>query len=633
MKRIHIKRKEWIRGSLLLAVGILFGALVFSGSGNHGQPGNNQPTTGTAGRDHSHDTTAASGQEEGTTWTCSMHPQVRQDEPGQCPICGMDLIPAEESEQSQDPAELKMTEEALKLAEIQTSRVEKKRPTRKIRLTGKVQVDQRKIYVQPSHIPGRIENLSVQFEGQYVKKGQPIATVYSPDLISAQEELLEALKTKESNPQLLEAAREKLRQWKLSEQQIQTIEQEGAVQEQMTIQADVGGIVHKQMVRQGDYVKKGTRLFHIARIDRVWVMFDAYQEDVPFVEEGDRIKFSVSSLPGKTFTSRVTFVDPIMNEQSRVARIRTEASNVNGLLKPGMFAEGVLQSAQTGNGKELIVPKSAVMWTGERSVVYVRQQDEDQPVFQMHQVVLGPSLGDTYIIREGLSKGEQVVTHGTFAVDAAAQLADKPSMMNQEKEQSGPPKTHSGHSHTSRSGKQTAEATKQTTGSSDIPEKKRLWPDRESEKYQDLVNEYLTLKDQLVGDQKAGESAKKMLETLQSVHMNAFSQQAHSSWMDLQGTLTEKSRAILQAGEMKEQRRHFIDLSNAMITLVKTFKSPGSKLFVQFCPMADNNQGAYWLSSQEQIRNPYFGDMMLTCGEVRDQIIKPASPQNVKATF
>lgn len=603
----------------MLAAGILLGALVFSSSKNDSQTRSNQQTTAAAGHDHSHDS-LASGQQQQTTWTCSMHPQVRQDEPGQCPICGMDLIPAEESEQSQDPAELKMTEEALKLAEIQTSRVEKKLPTRKIRLTGKVQVDQRKIYVQPSHIPGRIENLSVQFEGEYVKKGQPIATVYSPDLISAQEELLEALETQKSNPQLVEAAREKLRQWKLSEQQIQTIEQEGQVQEHMTIQADVGGIVHKQMVREGDYVKKGTRLFHIAQIDRVWVMFDAYQEDVPFVQEGDRIEFTVSSLPGKTFTSRITFVDPVMNEQSRVARIRTEASNVNGLLKPGMFAQGVLESAQAGNTKEVIVPKSAVMWTGERSVVYVRQQDEQKPVFRMRQVVLGPSLGDTYIIKEGLSQGEQVVTHGTFAIDAAAQLADKPSMMNQEKQGSGSRPKHSGHSYTSDSGKQTAQAKKQTTESPDSPDKPLTWPDQESDKYRNLINEYLTLKDQLVDDQKAGESAKKLLETLQSVDMNAFSRQAHMKWMDLQGTLIEKSRSLSQAGELKEQRRHFIGLSKAMITLAKTFSSPKNKLFVQFCPMADNDQGAFWLSSQEEIRNPYFGDMMLTCGEVRDQI-------------
>ena len=658
MKHINIKRKEWIRGSLLLAAGILFGALIFSSSGNNKQSENKGQATGIAGHDHSHDA-MVSGQQEQATWTCSMHPQVRQDEPGKCPICGMDLIPAEESGQSQDPVELKMTEEALKLAEIQTSRVEKKQATKKIRLTGKVQVDQRKIYVQPSHIPGRIENLSVQFEGEYVKKGQPVATVYSPDLIAAQEELLEALQTKESNPQLVEAAREKLRQWKISEAQIRAIEQEGTMQEHMTIQADVEGIVHKQMIREGDYVQKGTRLFHIARIDRVWVMFDAYQEDIPFVAEGDRITFSVSGIPGKTFTSRVTFVDPLMNEQSRVAKIRTEASNVNGLLKPGMFAEGVLQSGQIGQGKQLIVPRSAVMWTGERSVVYVRQQDEQKPVFRMRQVVLGPSLGDTYIIKKGLSEGEQVVTHGTFAVDAAAQLADKPSMMNQEKESSGAKKMHSGHSHTRASGEQKEKGAKtpdetfmhhtllnksmyKHEGSMaidlDHPDffnfimlknrnltnfhanKSYPWPDQESEKYQKLVTEYLALKNQLVNDQTASESVKNLMETLQSVNMSAFSQQAHMKWMELQGTLSKKSSAISQGDDLKTQRKHFIELSRAMITLVETFQSPGGRLFVQFCPMANNDQGAFWLSSQEEIRNPYYGDMMLTCGEVRNEI-------------
>ena len=542
-----------------------------------------------------------------------MHPQVRRDEDGKCPICGMDLIPAEKSGQSQDPVELKMTQEAVKLAEIQTSRVEKKQATKKIRITGKVQVDQRKIYVQPSHIPGRIENLSVKFEGEYVKKGQTVATLYSPNLISAQEELLEALKTKDSNPHLVKAARGKLRQWKLSEEQIRAIEQEGTVQEHMIIQADVEGIVHKQMIREGDYVQKGTRLFHIARIDHVWVMFDTYQEDVPFVEKGNRITFSVSSIPGKTFTSRVTFVDPLMNDQSRVARIRTEASNVDGLLKPGMFAEGVLQSGQVGIGKQLIVPQSAVMWTGERSVVYVRQQDEQKPVFRMRQVVLGPSLGETYIIKKGLKEGEQVVTHGTFAVDAAAQLADKPSMMKQEKEQSGAKKIHSGHSHT-------AVSVEQKEKGANIPDESYQWPEQESEKYQNLVTEYLTLKNQLVNDQTASASVTNLMETLQSVNMSAFSQQAHIKWMKLQEILLKESSAISQTGELKVQRRHFTVLSRAMISLVKTFESPNGRLVVQFCPMADNNQGAFWLSSQEQIRNPYFGGMMLSCGEVSGEI-------------
>ena len=617
MKKLTVERKEWIRGGLLLAAGILFGALVFSSSGNNGEARSEQHASGSGTHEHSSDTSGGTAQGEQTTWTCSMHPQVRQDEPGQCPICGMDLIPAEKSEESSEPAELKMTEEAVSLAEIQTSRVVRKQATKQIRLTGKVQVDQRKVYVQPSHIPGRIEDLSVEFEGEYVEKNQPIATIYSPDLVAAQEELLEALRTDSSNPQLVEAARQKLRQWKLSEKQIEAIAEKGRVQEEMTIQADVSGIVHQQMVHEGDYVSKGTRLFKIAQIDRVWVLFDAYQNDIPFVDKGDQIEFTVSSLPGRTFSSRVTFVDPVMNEQSRVAGIRAEARNVNGMLKPGMFAEGILQARLDEQGKQLIVPQSAVMWTGERSVVYVRQPDQDKPVFRLRQVVLGPSLGDTYVIREGLSEGEKVVTHGTFAVDAAAQLADKPSMMNQKNERPKPPQQkeqqHSGHTHAQTSGQQETEG----AGKSDQP---LQWPVSEKDTYRHLVQAYLALKDQLAGDRQASGSAAELLETLQAVEMDAFSGQAHMMWMELQKTLKENSRAISETQKIKQQRRHFIALSNGMITLVKKFKPPVDRLYVQFCPMADNDQGATWLSSEEQIRNPYFGDMMLTCGNVREEI-------------
>ena len=617
MKKLTVERKEWIRGGLLLAAGILFGALVFSSSGNNDEARSEQHASGSGTHEHSSDTSGGTAQGEQTTWTCSMHPQVRQDEPGQCPICGMDLIPAEKSEESSEPAELKMTEEAVSLAEIQTSRVVRKQATKQIRLTGKVQVDQRKVYVQPSHIPGRIEDLSVEFEGEYVEKNQPIATIYSPDLVAAQEELLEALRTDSSNPQLVEAARQKLRQWKLSEKQIEAIAEKGRVQEEMTIQADVSGIVHQQMVHEGDYVSKGTRLFKIAQIDRVWVLFDAYQNDIPFVDKGDQIEFTVSSLPGRTFSSRVTFVDPVMNEQSRVAGIRAEARNVNGMLKPGMFAEGILQARLDEQGKQLIVPQSAVMWTGERSVVYVRQPDQDKPVFRLRQVVLGPSLGDTYVIREGLSEGEKVVTHGTFAVDAAAQLADKPSMMNQKNERPKPPQQkeqqHSGHTHAQTSGQQETEG----AGKSDQP---LQWPVSEKDTYRHLVQAYLALKDQLAGDRQASGSAAELLETLQAVEMDAFSGQAHMMWMELQKTLKENSRAISETQKIKQQRRHFIALSNGMITLVKKFKPPVDRLYVQFCPMADNDQGATWLSSEEQIRNPYFGDMMLTCGNVREEI-------------
>ena len=604
MKIKAIKRKDILSGASLIAAGILAGALIFA------SPHQSNQEEATA---HKHnlqaDTTHAS-HEDATTWTCSMHPQVRQDEPGDCPICGMELIPAKKTEGDSDPTELKMTEEALKLADIQTSTVQKKIPEKEIRLTGKVEVDQRRVYTQSSHFPGRVEKLYLNFKGEHVKEGQTIASVYSPELIAAQEELLEALETKNSNPLLVEAARGKLRQWKLSKAQIADIEKKGQIREHMKIKANVSGIVHKKMINEGDYINKGSMLYHIAKIDKVWVMFDAYQSDVSLIDEGDRIRFTVPGIPGETFNSTVTFIDPLIDEKSRVAKVRAEAFNQSGLLKPGMFAEGAMNSNNPGSGKELVVPASSVMWTGKRSVVYVKNTNSDRPSFSLREVTLGSSLGDSYIVKQGLKEQEEIVMHGTFAVDAAAQLAGKPSMMNRQQEQSSPAHEHK---------TMKAEQDRGREGS-DRNNEKIAWPASELKAYKNLVKHYLALKSALVNDQKDSNHVERMLEVLASIDMSAFSQASHNEWMKMHEKLTEKGTAISNAGKLDEQRRQFIAFSDAMIELVKTFSLPDERLYVQFCPMANNNNGAFWLSTEEQIRNPYYGNQMLTCGDVREEI-------------
>ena len=607
MKRKNIKRNELIRGGLLLAAGILLGALIFSSSGKSKQFEENREHT------HAQSDTAQEAGEDNTTWTCSMHPQVRQDEPGNCPICGMELIPAEESDADQDPAELKMTEEAIKLADVQTTRVRKKVPQKEIRLTGKINVDQRRIYTQPSHFPGRIEKLYLNFKGEYVQEGQTIASVYSPELISAQEELLEAIQSGKTNPQLLEAARAKLRQWKLNEDQIAAIEEKGEITERMEIKAGTSGIVHKKMVNEGDYINKGSVLYHIAKIDTVWIMFDAYQEDVPLIEQGDQIEYTVSGIPGETFNSTVNFIDPLMNEKSRVAKVRAETNNRNGLLKPGMFVEGVMTSGNLGSGEELIVPSSSVMWTGKRSVVYIKIPNRKEPTYALREVVLGASLGEEYIVKKGLEENEEVVTHGTFAVDAATQLAGKSSMMNR---RGG--RTSTGHEHH----QMEEEETDQNKPMTEMSGNDVKWPESQLGSYQNLTKHYMALKNALVNDRKDTENANKMLDALASIDMKAFPQKAHSRWMNLYNKLENNAKAIAETEELAAQRKHFIALSDAMINLVKTFKAPDDTLFVQFCPMADDNQGAFWLSSEDQVRNPYFGDQMLTCGEVREKVEK-----------
>ena len=304
-------------------------------------------------------------------WTCSMHPQVRMDAPGQCPICGMDLIPLVENASVISPDAIVMSKSAMQIANIQTSVVSRQMPVKEIRLSGKIQPDERLIQTLPAHIPGRIDRLLVNFTGEYVRKGQTIAYIYSPELVTAQQELFEALKFKDSNPAIVDAARDKLRQWKLSIAQILQIEKSGKVKEDFELLSTVSGTVLNRRVNVGDYVGSGQSLFEIVNLSNVWALFDAYESDLPWIKNGSQVNFTIESMPGKNFSGTISFIDPIINPQTRVARVRVEVKNTSGLLKPEMFATGEIKT-QLGNAKALVVPKSAVLWTGTRSVVYVK---------------------------------------------------------------------------------------------------------------------------------------------------------------------------------------------------------------------------------------------------------------------
>ncbi|MEX0812978.1 MAG: efflux RND transporter periplasmic adaptor subunit [Chitinophagales bacterium] len=363
------------------------------------------------------------------TWTCSMHPQVRKDEPGDCPICGMELIPLN-SEEGLDPKAVKMSANAMKLANVSTAIVGGSGSESAIQLSGKVEKDERLVYSQSSHIPGRIEQLLLNFTGEYVKKGQTIAYIYSPELVTAQEELFEAQKFKASQPQLFHSAKEKLKNWKLSESEVEQILEAGKPKETFAVKADVSGYVTQKMLQKGDYVQKGESIFEIADLSRVWVFFDIYESDINLINKGDSVEFRVKSLPGEKFNGKITYIDPVINPKTRVAKARVEVANNKLKLKPEMFASGIVKSDFAQKSNSIAVPKSAVMWTGKRSVVYVKDSTEQGIYFKMREVVLGSEMGEEYIIESGLEKGEEIAVHGTFSIDAAAQLAGKPSMMN-----------------------------------------------------------------------------------------------------------------------------------------------------------------------------------------------------------
>ncbi len=534
-----------------------------------------------------------------TIYTCSMHPQIRQNEPGLCPICEMELVPvAEAGEASSDPLALEMTHEAVRLADVQTTVIgDKGKASKALQLTGKIESDERRTASQAAHVPGRIEKLYVTFTGEQVQKGQRLAEIYSPELATAQEELLEALQFEDTNPRLVEAAREKLRRWKIPAETIEKVEKSGKIQEVVTVYADASGIVRQRFVSVGDYVKEGESLFSLADLSRLWVLFDAYEEDLAHIDVGDRVRFTVPVLPGQEFSTRITYIDPVIDPQSRTAALRAEVSNPSGKLKPEMFVQGTIQAREPA-GQQLLVPKSAVLWTGPRSVAYVKRPNTNVPTYEFRELTLGEALGSQYLVKDGLSAGEEVVTHGAFAIDAAAQLNNQASMMNRNVQLQGAPRPLT-------------------------PDFREEAPAAFKNQLEALVSEYLKLKDALVATdpEKAAQAAQAFQAALGKVDMSLVQGAAHDFWMDKLNGMRAHADNIAGTKDVEEQRKQFDFLSILLIETLKAFGTQDTRLYIQHCPMAFDDRGADWISREEQILNPYFGEKMLKCGVVKDTLI------------
>jgi membrane fusion protein, copper/silver efflux system len=415
--QLKIFTSSWVKYGMFLTLGIFLGWLFFKSPGNN-KAGDKQQAA----------------QEADTIWTCSMDPQIKMPHPGKCPICGMDLIPLKRGVSMQsDPDAIHITKEAASLANILTTKVTRQHPVRQVRLYGKVGADERLYQSQVSQVTGRIEKLFVNFTGEHVRKGQKLAEIYSPELVTAQQEFFETIKTRNLQTELYEASKEKLRQLKLSDEQISSIENSREIIKNFELLSTTSGTVMLRRVSAGDYVSRGSVLFDIADLSVVWVLFDAYESDLPLLKQGEKVSFTLQALPGESFNGTISFINPVMDPVTRVAKVRVEALNNSGKLKPEMFATGVVKSDLNEYRNTIVIPKSAVLWTGKRSIVYVRDQNTDEPVFRMREIGVGPVSGDSYIVTDGLTEGEDIVTNGTFSVDAAAQLDGKPSMMNKGK--------------------------------------------------------------------------------------------------------------------------------------------------------------------------------------------------------
>lgn len=384
--------------------------------------------------DHSqHQSQAPSGEREVLYWYDPMHPDYKSDKPGIAPDCGMELVPkyADEVEALKDhPAgTVMLSPQKQQLIGVRTAEVRHEHLTHTIRTVGRIEADETRIARVHVKISGWVEKVYVDFVGKLVRKGEPLFTLYSPELVSTQQEFLIAQRGERylsDSPypevaggaqSLLRSARGRLRLWDISEQQIRELEETGQVRRTMTLYSPIDGFVLHRNVFEQVYVEPKTALYEIADLSSVWVYVDIYEYELPYVRLGQPASMRLSYLQGKSYSGRVTYIYPTLDPKTRTARVRLEFANPEFELKPDMFADVELRADY---GTHLVVPAEAVLDSGVRQIVFVAKPGG---FFEPREVQVGARIEDRYIILHGLKPGEIVVTSGNFLIDSESRLS------------------------------------------------------------------------------------------------------------------------------------------------------------------------------------------------------------------
>lgn len=366
-------------------------------------------------------------------YTCPMHPFIIKDKPGSCPICGMTLVKKVEGAQASSK-EMQMLEHVslsptqMVMANVATIEAKVMPLSKEINAVGIVQYDQARQAKVTAWVAGRIDRLYVNTVGAYVSKGKPVAEVYSPDLVSAQQEYLLALRSREQfknstiqsiaqgGEGLVASARQRLKLMGVKDEQIDGLEKAGQPNIRLPIYTPLSGIVIEKIALEGQYVNTGDPLFNIADLSTVWVEVEVYENEFPFIKIGQAADIVSQSYPGKTFRGRVAFIYPFLDPKTRTVKARVEIPNPGLKLKPDMFVNATVKVPL---GSSIVVPVTAVMDTGKRQVVWVEMKPG---MFEPRDVKVGTRVGDNIQIQSGLKAGEKVASSGGYLIDSEAQL-------------------------------------------------------------------------------------------------------------------------------------------------------------------------------------------------------------------
>lgn len=546
---------------------------------------------------------AANGEQE---YTCSMHPSFRSTDPDdRCPICGMELVPVTSSSaRDDDVVAIELSERSLALLNLQTFVVERGSATAQLRLIGSLDFDERALTTISAWTGGRIERLYVNYSGAQVEAGEPLVELYSPELLIAQQELLQAQRQAnreapaflaESNQTTLRAARERLRLLGLSNSQIEQVIARGEASDRIEIHAPSSGLVVTRNVSQGDYVNTGDTLLELADAERMWAVLELFERDLAYIEVGQTLTFSLTSSD-QQIEGMVVSLSPRLEADSRTRQVRVAIQNAGGNLTAG----ALLRARVDIEVDDVItIPASAPLLTGKRAVVYVRTSP-DSNEFEARQVEIGRRLGEYYEVLSGLEEGELVVSRGAFRIDSELQLRGRPSMMAPQGGGGG------GHDHGGMSHADMADepAAHHAATHEDIEV-----PVGEDLELSELSQAYFAMWEALHSDdldawQAAAESFFEAVEAMQ------WPADMH----DLHTLLATGAGHAHHVTSLEQAREQFQAHSQAMIALASAGYLARDS-YLMFCPMAFDNQGAYWLQPDRRLLNPYFGDAMLRCGD------------------
>ena len=540
-------------------------------------------------------------------YTCSMHPNFRSTDPNdRCPICGMELIPvaAGGSDDDGDVTRIEFSGRSLALLGLQTEPVRDGLAQYELRLTGQFDYDERGLTSISAWTSGRIERLLVNYEGARVTQGEPLIELYSPELLVAQQELLQALRlsnrqgpafVQEGHQQTQRAARERLRLLGMTTEQIDALIERGEAQERVVIHAPSSGLATTRAVSQGDYVNTGDMLLAIADSNKLWLVLDVFERDVNHFVVGDsvQLQLSLGHRSAREVSGTIVSMAPRIDDERRTRGVRIALDADDLVAAAGGFVRATLQLQREG---VLTIPASAPLITGKRAVVYV-QEEASSGAFAAREVELGGRYGDRYEVLSGLSADELVVSRGAFRIDSELQLRGRPSMMAP---QGG---GATGHEHHGGSAGTTDEHAEHAAASSAAVEF-----------------------DSTVDASAVFAAYHQMWAALHSDDLAAW-QQAATEFHDAVAAVTWPSALATQHEQLTTGAGHahhvdrisvardqFYAHSQAMITLAEAGYHHGD-LHLMFCPMARRGEGAYWLQEQDELLNPYFGSRMLRCGD------------------